>query len=64
AETVSDTSKKAGAGVKGALGKLSGSKKGMAVEPKAEEEKEGEEEEQGRKPRPTKYQRRQPHKNQ
>jgi hypothetical protein len=70
AETVSDTTKKAGGGVKGALGKLTGRKKGKAEEPKAEEEKpeeesdEGEEEEQARKPRPTKKQGRQPHKNQ
>jgi hypothetical protein len=70
AETVSDTTKKAGGGVKGALGKLPGRKRGKAEEPKAEEEKpeeesdEGEEEEQARKPRPTKEQGRQPHKNQ
>ena len=70
AETVSDTTKKAGGGVKGALGKLTGRKEGKAEEPKAEEEKpeeesdEGEEEEQARKPRPTKEQGRQPHKNQ
>ncbi|HLM22522.1 MAG TPA: hypothetical protein VK390_13495 [Propionibacteriaceae bacterium] len=70
AEAVSDTTKKAGGGVKGALGKLPGRKRGKAEEPKAEEEKpeeesdEGEEEEQARKPRPTKEQGRQPHKNQ
>jgi hypothetical protein len=65
AETVSDTTKKAGGGVKGALGKLSGRKKGKAEEEKPEQESdEGEEEEQGRKPRPTKEQGRQPHKNQ
>ena len=70
AETVSDTTKKAGGGVKGALGKLPGRKRGKAEEPKAKEEKpeeesdEEEEEEQARKPRPTKEQGRQPHKNQ
>jgi hypothetical protein len=70
AETVGDTTKKAGGGVKGALGKLPGRKKGKAEEEKVEEEKpeeesdEGEEEEQARKPRPTKEQGRQPHKSQ
>src|SRR5215208_2163592 len=65
AETVSDTTKKAGGGVKGALGKLTGRKKGKAAEEKPDQESdEGEEEEQDRKPRPTKKQSRQPHKNQ
>ena len=36
AKTVSDTTKKAGGGVKGTLGKLSGRRKGKAEEPKAE----------------------------
>jgi hypothetical protein len=36
AERVSDTTKKAGGGVKGTLGKLSGRRKGKAEEPKAE----------------------------
>jgi hypothetical protein len=63
AETVSDTTKKAGGGVKGAVGKLTGRKKGKADEEKPEQESdEGEEEKQGRKPRPTKEQGRQPHK--
>jgi len=39
AETVSDTTKKAGGGVKGAIGKLTRRKKGKAEEPKAEEPK-------------------------
>jgi hypothetical protein len=65
AETVSDTTNKARGGVKGALGKLSGRKKGKAEEEKPDQESdEGEEEEQDRKPRPTKKQSRQPHKNQ
>jgi len=47
-ETVSDTTKKAGGGVKGALGKLTGRKKGKAAEEKPEEAPDkGEEEEQG-----------------
>ena len=67
---LSDTTKMAGDGAKGTVGKLTRRKKGKAEEPKAEEEKpeeesdEGEEEEQGEEPRPTKEQRRQPHKNQ
>src|SRR5215207_11696921 len=49
AETVSDTTKKAGGGVKGPLGKVTGRKKGKAEEPKPEEESdEGEEEGAGR----------------
>ena len=70
AETVSDTTKMAGGGVKGAVGRLTGRKKGRAEQPKAEEEQpedesdEGDEEEPGEEPRPTKKQGRQPHKNQ
>ena len=64
AETVSDTTKKAGGGVKGTLGKLTGRKKGKAEEKPEEESDEDEERSRARKPRPTKEQGRQPHKNQ
>jgi hypothetical protein len=69
AETVSDTTKMAGSGVTGAVGRLTGRKKGKAEEPNAEEEQPEDEsddgeEEPGEEPRPTKKQGRQPHNNQ
>jgi hypothetical protein len=65
AETVSDTNKMAGGGIKGAVGRLTSRKKGKAREEKPEEESDdGEEETQSDKPRPTKKQGGQRHNNQ